>query len=83
MALYLKCWGIGPDEDVWLQIVITPPGNKNGNRTLLMRCMILWVAVMQNSIFLIFNFKLPLQALDFIGEIIYPLWGDIKEEKRS
>ncbi|MEK7496275.1 MAG: hypothetical protein AAB657_00020 [Patescibacteria group bacterium] len=85
MAAVLEVLGrIGPDEDVWLQIVITTPGNKKWQSHITHAVHdIMGSGHAKFNIFEFLIFKLPLQALDFIGEIIYPLWGDIKEEKKE
>lgn len=82
MASLLEVLGrIKPDEDVWLQLLLTPTDDT-------------WKQHAQHDIAALIKgnhqsagffdylfFKLPVEILDYIGEIILPLWGEIEDKK--
>ncbi|MBI5466181.1 MAG: hypothetical protein HY974_02755 [Candidatus Kerfeldbacteria bacterium] len=82
MASLLEVMGrIQTDEDIWLQLVITPTNDSWKHHAQHVVKAIVEGKQSKGGVIDYLLFKLPIKILDDIGEIILPLWGDIGEEK--
>ncbi len=81
MAAILEILGrIKEDEDVWLQLVIVPTDEHWKHESQHILKQLTEGAHEANGILDYLIFKLPMEILDWIGEIIYPLWGEAHDE---
>ncbi|MBU1038616.1 hypothetical protein KKC17_00035 [Patescibacteria group bacterium] len=84
MASLLEILGrIKPDEDVWLQLVLIPTSDSWKARAAHEVQSIIKGHKVSNGFFDYIFFKLPIKILDDLGEIIFPLWGEIGEEENK
>ncbi|MFZ5391173.1 MAG: hypothetical protein ACOZAJ_02780 [Patescibacteria group bacterium] len=81
MASFLEIMGrIKPDEDVWLQLLLIPTDDSWKHHAAHEVQSIIKGHKPASGIFDYLFFKLPIKILDDLGEIIFPLWGEIGEE---
>lgn len=81
MAAILEILGrIKEDEDVWLQLVVIPTDEhwKHESKHVLKE--LTEGAHEASGLLDYLIFKLPMEILDWLGEVIYPLWGEAHDE---